>query len=361
MYYHKLSDISFSSIVIETNSADCKLVFIAEKSAKYAQTLIDNFNANNIKLFGGIYPTIFADMNNYDEGFLIISIPRVEKILRISSLDDTTFDVELKLEDIHTAVLLTDGLMDGTDAFLRKVYSKFGKQMNIVGGGAGFMTLKQNPCIFTNEGIFQDGGILAFFKEQSKIGVKHGWEVFDGPFIATSTVKNVIKELNWRPAFEVYKETIESKSAYRFRDGNFIDIAKVFPFGIYKEGTEFIVRDPFILNDDNSIACISEVPENSTLQILTGDPETLINAAKEVAAMTLNPDIDNSCLLVFDCITRVMYLGEKFENELSAMKNIYGSDRSKLRGVATLGEIASSGMGFVEFYNKTIVACNLHS
>ena len=361
MYFSKISDISFEKIAEQGDESAHKLVFVAEKSAIYAQELIDGFNAHHIKFFGGIYPTIFSDKQNYEEGFLIITLAPLEHILSLSALDDSTFDTTFSLENIHSAILLTDGLMGQTDAFLRKVYSKFGNEMNIVGGGAGFMTLEQQPCLFTNDGIFQNGGILAFFKNQSKIGVKHGWEVFDGPFIATSTEKNVIKELNWRPAFEVYQEAIESNSEHRIHTGNFFDIAKIFPFGIYKEGTEFIVRDPFILNDDGSITCISEVPENSTLQILTGDPDTLINAAKEVAEMTVSSDSDDSCLLVFDCITRVMYLGQRFEDELVAMKNVFKNDKFKIRGVATLGEIASSGMGFVEFYNKTIVACSLNT
>lgn len=360
MYFSKIAHIPFSSFLTQPNSSDYKLVFVAEKSADYTQELIDVFNANNLKLFGGIYPTIFSDTQNYDEGFLILSVPAVEHILNLSALDDSSFDIEFKLDDIHTAILLTDGLMDETDVFLRKVYSKFGNQMNIIGGGAGFMTLEQRPCLFTNEGIFQDGGLMALFKNKSNIGVKHGWDVFDGPFIATSTEKNVIKELNWRPAFEVYQEAIESNSKYKFVEGNFFDIAKIFPFGIFKEGTEYIVRDPFVLNEDGSLTCLSEVPENSTLQILTGDPDTLINAANEVAEMVSNQNVACSFLLVFDCISRVMYLDKRFEEELGAMKKVFEGEHCIIRGVATLGEIASSGMGFVEFYNKTIVACSLN-
>jgi hypothetical protein len=56
-----------------------------------------------------------------------------------------------------------------------------------------------------------------------------------------------------------------------------------------------------------------------------------------------------------------MYLNERFKDELAAMKTVFEPEGSKIRGVATLGEIASNGMGFVEFYNKTIVACSLNS
>ena len=360
MYFSSFSDISFSSIANAAKPTDYHLVFVAEKSADEAQLVIDAFNSYNLNLFGGIFPTIFSDLQNYDTGFLILQIPPVEQVIRLSAKDDNFYDTNVDLDTVGTAILLTDGLMGETDSFLRKIYNFFGNEMNIVGGGAGFITLKQKPCIFTNEGIFQDGGVMALLKSHSQIGVKHGWEVFEGPFIATSTEKNIIKELNWRPAFEVYKEAIEGNSNYKFKEGNFFDIAKVFPFGIYKEGTEFVVRDPFILNEDGSITCISEIPENSMLQILTGNPNTLINAAKEVAEMTINTET-HSCLLVFDCITRVMYLNDRFKDELAAMKTVFGPEASKIRGVATLGEIASNGMGFVEFYNKTIVACSLNS
>jgi hypothetical protein len=209
--------------------------------------------------------------------------------------------------------------------------------------------------------MFDDGAILALMSNKSKIGVKHGWEVFAGPFIATSTEKNIIKELNWRPAYEVYQEVIEANSDNKFTENNFIDIAKIFPFGIYKEGAEFVVRDPIAINDEGEIICISEVPENSTLQILTGDPEKLIIAAREVASQTYHEESAADCLMVFDCITRVMYLDKQFEDELKAMQDVYEGKRCKIRGVSTLGEIASSGMGFVDFYNKTIVASSLYN
>jgi hypothetical protein len=359
MYFSKISDISFNKIAEQDGQAAYKLVFIAEKSAHYAKKLIASFNSHQIKIFGGIYPTIFFNKQKYDEGFLILSLPMAEHVLTLSALDDSTFNIDFTLENINTAILLTDGLMEQTDTFLRKVYSKFGNEMNIVGGGAGFMSLTQQPCLFTNDGIFKDCGILALLKNKSKIGVKHGWEVFDGPFIATSTQKNVIIELNWRPAFEVYKEAIENNSTYIFKTDNFFEIAKRFPFGIYKEGTEYIVRDPFVLNDDNSITCISEIPENSTLQILTGNPDTLIQAAMEVAKMTNSVFNENSNFLIFDCISRVMFLNDRFKDELEVIGKVYCTDKIEIFGVATLGEIASDGMGFVEFYNKTIVACNL--
>jgi hypothetical protein len=359
MYFKDIQDITDSSLE-ELRNSGCLLVFIADKSKAQANSLIAFCNQHGLKIFGGIYPSIIQGTTSFEDGFLMIQIPEVEYVLKFDNLDESNFPKIANLEDVRTALLLTDGLMTQTDSFLRKIYGVLGSNMNIVGGGAGSLSLRQEPCLFTNEGLFQNGAVVALLKTKSKIGVKHGWKAFAGPFIATSTEKNIIKELNWQPAFEVYKKVIESNSSVKFTEKNFTEIARTFPFGIYKEGAEFIVRDPFVVNDNNEIICISDIPENSTLQILTGYPETLIEAAKHVAESTLTRE-NLSNLMIFDCISRVLYLDERFEDELQAIQEVYNSSICNIRGVATLGEIASTGTGFVDFYNKTIVAACLYN
>ena len=90
-----------------------------------------------------------------------------------------------------------------------------------------------------------------------------------------------------------------------------------------------------------------------------GNPSSLIAAAHSVALESIDNDIYDTDLLLFDCISRVMFLGNQFEDELSAIQKHTPNGNAPLRGVATLGEIATAGNGFVEFFNKTIVACNL--
>lgn len=359
MYLKKCADISQQTIDSFKLSNNCLLVLIAEKSADQANILIELLAKNGLKFFGGIYPTIIYETNNYDNGILLIELPFVKQVVKFSMNDESTFREIENLEEINTAILLIDAMVAETDLLLKRVYGLLNNEINLVGGGAGFMSFVQQPCIFTEDGIFDDGAVLALMSNKSKIGVKHGWQEFAGPFVATSTEKNIIKELNWRPAFEVYKEVIEANSNNKFSETNFIDIAKIFPFGIFKEGAEYVVRDPISINSNDEIICISEVPENSTLQILTGDPEKLIVAARDVANQTVQDEGLEGYLMVFDCITRVMYLDNRFVEELSAMREVYDGKQCKILGVSTLGEIASSGTGFVDFYNKTIVASSL--
>lgn len=362
MYFVTSSDIPFQELAQKSSKNRSFMVFVAEKSASEVDFILQECNAVDLVIFGGVFPAVIVDTEHFDTGILILSIPQVEAIIPLREKDnEEIFKHQADLKEIRTALLFTDGLMGETDAFLRKVVNTFGNTLNVIGGGAGFMTLKQQPCIFTNEGIFQDGGVIALLKNSSKIGVKHGWDILEGPFLATSTDKNCIKELNWRPAFEVYQEVIENNSDYRFTPTNFFEIAKNFPFGIYKDGTEIIVRDPFVVTAEEGIMCLSEVPENSTLQILQGNPTSLIAAAHSVAIESITSDKEAGEVFLFDCISRVMFLGDKFKDELKAIKKHTYEGKAHLRGVATLGEIATAGNGFVEFFNKTIVACNLNS
>ena len=51
-----------------------------------------------------------------------------------------------------------------------------------------------------------------------------------------------------------------------------------------------------------------------------------------------------------DCISRVLFLGERIVDELETA----AGDR-ELYGALTLGEIADDGRNYLEFYNKTSV------
>jgi len=228
---------------------------------------------------------------------------------------------------------------------------------NYFGGGAGSLSLEQKPCIFNNEGFFQDAAVGCIMRMPSKIGVRHGWNKVKGPFIVTKAEGNIIKEINWKNPFKVYKEVVEEHSHQKFNDDNFFEIAKGYPFGIVKDNAECIVRDPLMVNDKGELICVGELEDNTLVDILNGNEESLIEAAKTAAQDSVNQANKPKKAIIIDCISRILFLEDSFNKELSAITETIKSQYPDISigGALTLGEISSYGEGFLDFYNKTVV------
>ena len=333
----------------------------AEKNCVDVIHLINEINALDVDFFGGIFPSLIYGAKKFDEGVLINILPAVNKPYLITDLDKEVIDFpcfnSLPIyESNMSGIVLIDGLTANIGSFLSELYDCFGNEINLIGGGAGSLSLEQKPCLFNNDGFFQDAAIICPIEMNCNVGVKHGWEMLDGPFVATKTEKNIIKELNWRPAFDVYKEVVENDSNQTFTVDNFLDIAKTYPFGMSRGNSEVIVRDPIVVNEKGELVCVGEVSENSVLDILKGENQRLIDAARDISTYCDIASVEVNKVMVFDCISRSLFLKDAFEEELSEIqKEISNYSNEKMSGVLTLGEIASNGKGGPEFYNKTIV------
>jgi hypothetical protein len=350
---------------MEIKKDDVVSIMIGEKNKPDINKIISELNGKGIEFFGGIFPGLIHGNQEHDEGAIIMTLPALEKPFLIRGLDTEQIEIPdfgKKIMDNpsrkYTAMILVDGLNSNNSLFLKEIFNHLSNSVNYFGGGGGSWTLKQEPCLFTSEGFVQDAAIVTFIKLESNLGVRHGWERIMGPIVATKTRKNVIVELNWKNAFQVYREAVERNSGKKLTPENFFDIAKGYPFGIHKEGMEDIVRDTFAVNEKGELTCAGEIPENSALSILEGKKDSLIHAAGQAADDCLHigaGTIRQS--FIVDCISRVIYLERDFAKELEAVNHKIHSvdDRHTPSGILTLGEISSYGEGFLEFFNKTIV------
>jgi hypothetical protein len=350
---------------MEIKEGDVVAIMLGEKNKPNINQLISGLNENKIEFFGGIFPGILYGNQKYKEGAILMILPALEKPFLIKGLDTENINIPdfgkkimEKPSRKYTAMILVDGLNSNNSLFLKEIFNHLSNSVNYFGGGAGSWTLKQEPCLFTSEGFVQDAAIVTFIKLESNLGVRHGWERIMGPIVATKARKNVITELNWKNAFHVYREAVERNSGKKLTAENFFDIAKGYPLGIHKEGTEDIVRDTFAVNEKGELTCAGEIPENSALSILKGKKASLIHAAGQAADDCLHigaGTIRQS--FIVDCISRAIYLEKDLAKELETVNHKIHSvdDRHTPSGILTLGEISSYGEGFLEFFNKTIV------
>jgi hypothetical protein len=346
-----------------TNKPNIKAlgIFACDDNGFEPTTLDPLLQSLPVPLFGGIFPALLHGNQKLDHGTIVMGFNEPIDVHTIPCLSksDTDFDklITNKKGDIaaaKTLMVFVDGFSRRIGAFIESLFNICGLDTNYLGGGTGSLSMVQKPSILTSRGLMEDAAILVGCDIESGIGVSHGWHPISGPYKVTEAENNTIRTLEWQPAFDVYRRAVETHADVSFEKMEFFDIAKAYPFGIAKLQTEWIVRDPFMKGDDDSLICVGEVREGGYVDILNGDIESLIQAAKTayMKGMRAYQGPDNQCMTFFvDCISRVLFLQDRFAEELAAVNN----GPYPLVGMCSIGEIANNSHDYLEFYNKTAV------
>lgn len=327
------------------------MILTAEKSSIHVNELIEYLNEEEINFFGGIYPRLLVGDKSLQSGFIVEKYEPLYSSIVLPYLMRFKLDVNT-LKDC-TALVLVDGLSSQMKDLTDTVYNKLGNNVSYIGGGAGYYDLTQRPCIFTNKGIFQDVLYVCIIKSPVKIAVNHGWNKLEGPFHITESRSNVLCKLDSYNAFDVYRDIIEDEEKITLYKSDFFIYAKDHPFGIVKRGqTNLVVRDPIALNEDNEIICVADIPEDSDLYILKGDVNSLLSSSLDIATNCASNAPEKYIPLLFDCISRAMFLEERFEEELT---NIQSKFKYTVQGALSIGEISSSNNGQLVIHNKSTI------
>lgn len=339
-------------------------IFIAEQSADIVQELLKSLRAREISAFGGFFPGLIAEGTNTDEGVILrffesTTDPIVVKQLKRQDTQHTADQImrNHNSEDDCCLVCLVDGFGSSAGTFLKEVYDILGSRFSYLGGGAGSVSLQQASCLFTDQGIVTGGAIICSIKAHVNIGVQHGWDHAVGPLVATKTMGNIVYEINWENAFDVYQRAIKDYFDEDLDRDDFLSVATSYPFGLYKEYDEPLVREPLFVGSRGELICIGEVPEHSVMGIMRGQNDKLIQAAAGAANQSLENGGAIQDVFVIDCISRLLYLKDDYKKEVDIMQAAFGQypQVPQIEGILSIGEIASQGKGVPEFYNRTVV------
>ncbi len=309
-------------------------------------------------IIGGIFPALIHGREKLETGYIILGLRESLRTVIVPDLSGRSVDYAVTLEgalpideSIATAFVFVDGLAGRIAALIDGVFQVFGLEFTYIGGGAGSLSLEQKPCVFTNAGLVADHAIIGLTTAEGRVEVRHGWEPVQGPFSVTESAGNRIISLDWTPAFDVYRAVVEPLANVTISADNFFDVAKGFPFGLVRLNAEHVVRDPISV-DGTDLVCVGEIPDYAVVDIMRGSGSGLIGAAREAGAAAAARATDGDAPIFFvDCISRVLYLDTRFQDELDAV----AFSGRRVVGALTLGEIAGSGRGYLEFYNKTAV------
>ncbi|MEI6754056.1 MAG: FIST N-terminal domain-containing protein [Paludibacter sp.] len=276
---------------------------------------------------GVIYQLIF---NNEQKKSGVLLIPLLFELkTEVFNYDDVQSSVFQKLENSYSnkigekgsIFIFTDAFTNSKSSFIENLFNFFGFRYTFFGAGCGSDSYVSFPCIIHNSGVHANSGVIGYSAEPIVFGVAHGWSSISNPLKVTESEMNKIISINWKPAFEVYKRTVEEHSGLKFNSMNFLDIAKSYPIGLIKIDGEMVVRDPFLVEDD-AVYCIDNIEKGQYISILNGDTESLIDGAENALNIfnknKLLKGIVTDFKFYIDCISRVNFLGDNYNSTFAS-------------------------------------------
>jgi len=251
-------------------------------------------------------------------------------------------------------LMLPDGFPPGIYEATRSLYATLGPALRYAGGGSGDSLKFAHTCQFTEHALERNALALAAVSGcEVGAAIGHGWLPHGAPLIITRSQGKRVFEIDGRPAFEVYRESLGIDVP---RQG-FRAISMVNPFGFVDMSGNYIIRDARAVNDDDSLDFVTEVPDKGVAQLMRGEVDGLVATAREVAARAVAGLRSPQLALAFDCISRYLLMGTEFEREVAAVADGLGPEIPFL-GALTFGEIGSFG-DVPLFHNKTIAMAAL--
>ncbi len=316
-------------------------------------------------LAGALFPAVVVKGEFRGGGMWLLRLDERPPLALVPALNDGSADPAEKIaaavgghlgEKGATLFMIFDAMVPNISTILDGLYLQLADRVRYMGVNAGSETFQPMPCLFDGEQVVGDGVLLLLLPHHAGAILEHGYLAPERMITATATEGNRILTIDWRPAFEVYREVIFAQYGVEVNRDNFYQYATHFPFGIVRADDDIIVRIPVALEQDGSLFCVGEVPPNAMLTLLqapevdsTHTVETLVKGLN-----TLNGPMAGRELLTFYCAGRRMHLGDKSADELKALEARTGVAR--MAGALSLGEIGSvTEWGYPLFHNATLV------
>lgn len=251
---------------------------------------------------------------------------------------------QLKADSLRTVLLFSDGLKVNGSELLSGFQSVLG-EIPIVGGMAGDGgTFTKTLQIFND--TVSDGLIIAVGLYGNNLvtasGALGGWKPYGPPRKVTRSEKNVVFELDGKPALPLYRMYIGE----HFSKG-LPGTGLKFPFAIIEEGKREVEKIRTLLAIDaanNSMTFAGNVQEGHTVRLCQTTHERLVEGASGAANLVtgnlagVNTNQAGLAVCV-SCVGRKLVMADQISDEIKAVQQIFGS-QTMLTGFYSYGEFA---------------------
>lgn len=320
-------------------------------------TLIKLLNKHGVRYCGGIFPGIIAGNKSYSDKVLLLPVQFDSTPVIVRGLDDGDIQIPSlsSSNSLGSLFILVDGLSNWISKFMYSIYKELGSEYQVFGSGTGVGNFERNNCIFSNEGFFKNAAVIVLLKNSITQSIRHGWKTIAGPFLATKFNANVLEQINWEPAYKIYKELVEQKENIVLTEDNYYDYAMHYPFGVHRANRENLIRDPVALGKNQAIRFGAEIPAHSVLYLMKSEIDDMLLAGHDACEDAINRCKQPNFLFIADCISRTWILNERFEEELNNIATKAETKNIPVFGVLSMGEISSADGALFDYHHKTIV------
>jgi hypothetical protein len=233
-------------------------------------------------------------------------------------------------------MVLCDALTPDQREVARGVYEVTSAVVPLVGGTAGDDLRFEATTTFGEGRVLTNGLVCVWVNSESPIGVGigHGWRPFSKPMLVTRSEGPVIHELDGLPAMDVY---LSERGAALREGASFGECAAERPLGLPNAQGGYDCRHVHAPTPDGGLVLPTGVTEQSVVQVMCGDDESLLAGAREAAEMAMRTlDGPPRLAVVFSCCTRAPILGGRVAEEVEQMSAALGG--APAGGFYTCGE-----------------------
>ncbi len=370
-YLASLDDTALDHLFSEWTSGRPRagaLVLVPESQRAQVPEIQERARAAGLALAGAVFPALVKDDHFVSEGAWFLRFDE-RPVCVLEDAPPATHEQAATAERLvarlrphlegaepRTLVLVCDALNPSIATLLDELYLRLADRVDYTGANAGSETFQPIPCLFDDTRFVERGVLALLLPRRSGAALAHGYPVPEKITTATSTQGNRIVQIDWRPAFDVYRELAREQYGLAVDRETFYSSAVHFPFGVVRANGVILVRIPVALEEDGSLFCIGEVPPSSVLALLkapTVDSAGTVEVIVDAFAREPDPSRD---MLLFYCAGRRLHLG--VETACTEIRDLKDRSRAtQLAGALSLGEIgAGARWNYPLFHNAALVA-----
>lgn len=254
-------------------------------------------------------------------------------------------------DDIVLGIALQESLTTDAASVLGTLQKNLPPTTPILGGLTADQWRFKQTYQFYRGTVYSDALVLLLFSGPLafSFGVASGWQPIGEPGVVTKQDKNVVYEIDHRPALNFYQHYL----------GDALPSSES-PLAVFeKDMPDFYLRAPTgsVDQERGSVSFFGDVPLGTTVQMTEASRSEIVNAAELSMGRALNqyPDTLPRVALYFSCSSRRQILGSRTQEEYVAVQDRCDRPLPSI-GFYTNGEISPLGLNQPSrFHNETFV------